>query len=429
MNLGADHALGDDLSSAHPLARSGVRHAWFADENDIIISPVPLDGAFLAHIGETLGFNGNSVTVIEAGGVLTDESLGCDDLIVRIRTALGEGGTAELTACFSTPGIAELGRTLLAKGSNAFAAERGADLLNRKTHFRQLAAGISLPLAAGAIATSPAQLAAAIDLLIGATGTVIVKQDNAAGGMGNITVSRCEAGPLPGSRETLPLDTDVQTAAASVWQSLNQPGNRSVVVESYHEATHRFYFEYVIDEAGRPVFLNSGTIRLRPDEDPAARELVWVGLDIPAELPAGAAGVALTHAARLAGRAGEIGYRGYINIDGVRTREGDVIFNEANARWGGGLVLHAIADRLLGRSYADTHCLSSLRDVAAPNRSEAVRRLHRQGLNFSRPAKEGVLVLAADEARPGTAECLVLAGSRERCREIEARARAALADG
>ena len=58
-------------------------------------------------------------------------------------------------------------------------------------------------------------------------------------------------------------------------------------MESYHHASHMFYLEYFVPEDGNPVFLSMGSIKVRPSQDPDATELVWVGLEIPAELKNG----------------------------------------------------------------------------------------------------------------------------------------------
>jgi hypothetical protein len=208
--------------------------------------------------------------------------------------------------------------------------------------------------------------------------------------------------------------------ALELWRDLTNDWSHSLVVESYHVASHRFYFEYLIDDAGLVWFLNSGTIRLRPDSNPEATCLVWTGLDIPAELPSTSFANAISLSTRLATSAADMGYRGYINIDAI-IAEGtnELIFNEVNARWGGCSVLHCVGERLLGRRYADNHVLSSVRNIQAPPLTEVLRILHEKNLQFMPDRKEGVLILACDEFLTNTMECLLIAPDFDRVRIIE----------
>lgn len=428
LNVGTEHALGDHASSTHPITRSGWRHAWFADEGDILISPVPVDEDFMHYLGATMGFDAATVTVLSRQRLVTDELLLSEGLLTALREAADSGGPWHLMPCFWTEGVAELaGRLGIAPRTGlAFAAQRGTDFLNRKTHFRQLAAGAGLPLPDGAVVQTPQTLARAIGQQLTRTGTVIVKQDDGAGGLGNLTLTRGEATALPGSCQTRQVGEDLPALAAKVWEDLTDRWSHGLVVESYHAATHQFYLEYLIGEDGVPAFQNSGTIKLRPDTDPAAPELVWTGLDIPAELPPQLSASAHSFALRLATLVAQIGYRGHLNIDAIATETGELVFNEINARWGGGLVAHHLCERLLGARYGDRHALSTLRDVPPAPLHHVLRVLQEHSLHFSRATQEGVLVLACDPLQMNNTECLVIGASRARVAQLEATLREAM---
>ncbi|MGW1194279.1 preATP grasp domain-containing protein [Streptomyces sp. NPDC002536] len=431
LNVGTAHALGDRSSSTHPITRSGWRHAWFAEEGDVIVSPVAIDGEFLQYLGDTLGFDGRTVSVLSRDRIVSDELLLSEDVIGELRKHVESSGAPAswtMMPCFHTEGTAELASLLgLASGTGTgFAAQRGSDFLNRKTHFRQLAAGIGIPLPRGSVVRSPHDLARAVEKHLPHTGTVIVKQDDGAGGLGNLTLTTGPATALPGSRETRHVDGITEALATEVWDALTDRWSHGLVVESYHGASHQFYIEYVIGDDGVPRFLDSGTIRLRPDSDPEAAELVWVGLDIPAELPPFLSAQALTFSTRLATLIAQLGYRGHLNIDAIATDTGDIVFNEVNARWGGGLVAHDICARLLGERYADGHVASTVRDVQPAPLDDVLCILREHGLHFDRATREGVLVLACDPLLGNSMECLVVGATRDRVREIEAQLRAAL---
>lgn len=190
------------------------------------------------------------------------------------------------------------------------------------------------------------------------------------------------------------MDGITEALATEVWEALTDWWSHGLVVESYHGASHQFYVEYVIGDDGVPRFLDSGTIRLRPDSDPEAAELVWVGLDIPAELPPFLTAQALTFSTRLATPVAQLGYRGHLNIDAIATDTGEIVFNEVNARWGGSLVAHDICARLPGERYADRHVASTVRDVQPAPLDDVLRILREHGLHVDRATREGVLVLA-----------------------------------
>ncbi|AXE22218.1 hypothetical protein C0216_01065 [Streptomyces globosus] len=429
LNVGTAHALGDHTSSTHPITRSGWRHAWFAERGDIIVSPVAVDGDFLRYLAGTMGFDPDTVTVLSRERLVTDEFLMSDDVLGELGELTADGAAWQLMPCFWTQGVADLAARLGidSRAGLAFAAQRGSDLLNRKTHFRQFAAGAGLPLPEGSVARTPYELARAIERHLPLTGTVIVKQDDGAGGLGNLTLTRGETGPLPGSRETLKVGDDLPALADEVWAALADELSHGLVVESYHSSTRQFYLEYVIGDDGVPTFLDSGEIRLRPDADPGSTELVWVGLDIPAALPPALSAQAVHHSLRLAELTAQVGYRGHINIDAIATASGDLVFNEVNARWGGGLVAHDICERLLGSGYADRHVAATVRDVPPAPLDAVLRTLREERLHFSRDSSEGVFVLACDPSLVTPMECLVVGATRDRVREIEAQLRKALA--
>ncbi|MEU2957152.1 peptide ligase PGM1-related protein [Streptomyces xanthochromogenes] len=430
LNVGTAHALGDRESSTHPITRSGWRHAWFADQGDILISPVSVDDDFLQYLGGVLGFEPATVTVLSRERIITDDLLLCDELHADLLQLIGRDPLPwQLLPCFWTPGVAELASRLgigPRDGLN-FAAQHGSDLLNRKTHFRQLAAGAGIPLPEGSVVRTSKELADAVERHLPRTGTVIVKQDDGAGGLGNLTLTTGEAAPLPGSRESRQVGEDIPALAAEVWEALADELSHGLVVESYHTSTHQFYLEYSIEEGGIPAFLDSGGIRVRRDDNPASTEFIWVGLDLPAPLPPALAARAMQDAQRLASLIGQIGYRGHLNIDAIATDDAGLVFNEVNARWGGGLVAHSICERLIGMGYADHYVASTVRDMPPTALSTVLEILDAQGLAFSRSSREGVVVLACDPLLINNMECLVVADTRERARQIEGQLRTALA--
>jgi hypothetical protein len=424
MNQGTEHTRGYDLTRSEPLRKSVGRCSWFAERGDILISPIPIEAGFLRYLGDTLGFDPGSISVFVQDRLRTDALSLTPDDHGKLQSVMAGSDSWTILPCFWTPDVADFASRLGIGDpiALAFAAQRGPDLFNRKRHFRQFAAGMSLPIPEGAIATSAIEVEKAINRYLPITGTVIVKKDNAAGGIGNITVTNGPVSALPGSRETRPAD-DVSRLAASLWDELTDAHGRTVIVEAYHSASHCFYFEYFIADDGRARFLCSGDVRFRED---ANAELVWVGLDLPMELPHFSSANALTFSAQFVALAAQVGCRGHINIDAIVTKEGALLFNESNVRWGGGSSLLSLGERLLGPRFADHHSLAFVRDIKSPPRPEARRILNDSRLHYSPTSKEGVVIMACDEHESGTMECVVIAASRPRARELEGQIRGAL---
>lgn len=429
MNSGAEQMSGHDLTSTQHqyAAMSAWRSAWFADNADIIVSPVPIDQDFLNYIGQTLNFDADSVLIFTPNRAegdpfpLTDKRLLAQQTVSYLQKHVTCPDQWTVMPCYHTRGVAQLSSVLGIKEGvgQRFAAEFGSDLLNRKSHFRQLATGAELPLARGTIVNSPTSLANAIRNNLVETGTVIVKKDNGAAGEGNITITRGPVAPLPGSRETRGAKEDIEAMASSLWSELTDRWNQTIVVEVYYKAIQRFYLEFVIDRHGTAQFLSTGTIRLRPESEPDAKALVWAGLDIPADLPAHSLSDAISISCRFVTLAARLGYRGPLNIDAILTERSNLLFNEVNARWGGGSVLHNIAERLLGSHYANEYIVSSLRNINAPSLQEVLEVLRTRKLHFNATSAEGVIVLASDQIATNTMECLIIGSSREHVREME----------
>ena len=82
MNASTEQMSGGDPNSNLRLlaAKTAWRSAWFANNDDIIISPVPIQSNFLNYIGNTLNFDPSTVRVITtdqlgAEFIITDELL------------------------------------------------------------------------------------------------------------------------------------------------------------------------------------------------------------------------------------------------------------------------------------------------------------------------------------------------------------------
>jgi hypothetical protein len=419
INIRADYSA--DVVHRLPSTTSYLRLLWMAKEGDVVVVPGPVSPEFFGYVQETLGLPVRSVQIFSWNGILADDVLVSEEFVIELRKRLGTRTDWEIMPCRFTEGTAALAELLDCppRAGDDFDLQRGSDLLNRKSHFRQLAAGLGLPLPAGSVVRTPAALARTIERLLPVTGTVILKADNAGGGTGNIVLTTGAHGPLPGARETRQVRAAGPEMAARLWAELTDPANPVIVAEAYHLSSRMFYFEYLVEETGRPRFVDSGSIRLEASDDPDAPTLSWIGLEIPADLPSYSLAEAAGWAAAYARQAASLGYRGYLNIDAVLTDDGQVLFNECNGRWGGGLVLHEVAERLLGPRYADTFVVNNLRDIAPVPLRLLYDLLGREDLLADRTSRTGVVVLASDPEGREATECLIIGRDRQENRAIE----------
>jgi hypothetical protein len=347
------------------------------------------------------------------------------ELAGRLRMLTEEGGDWELFPAGYTEGVVGLAELLGLRAHSGLrmAAQRGDDLLNRKSHFRQLAAGAGVSIADGSVVTTEADLTAAVERLLPVTGTVVVKRDNDLGGHGNWALTTKEAKALDGVWRTIKVNGNLAETTAKLWHELTDAGSMLVVVESYHQAKRVLFFEYLVDAEGRPRILNTG-LKRETAGAPGAPRQVWLGLEIPADLPPGTGARALTESGQIADIVARLGYRGRFNIDGVYTEDGDFFFTEVNVRWGGCTSLHNVGEKVLGPGYADDHVISGLRVVTPMRLWDAVDLLKRHDLHFAPESGEGVLVLGYDGQLAKATECVLIGRTRERVRKLEERVRA-----
>ncbi|MEY9463457.1 hypothetical protein ABH973_003870 [Bradyrhizobium ottawaense] len=417
MNAGTPQMSGAHLTKAQLslAASSAFRSAWFAQEGDLIVSPVVIPADLLSFIGATLDFDASSLRLLVPTSrqptILDDCALLSETVVARIKRHIRQQSTWRLYPCYFTEGVAHLAAKLsIPKIGDDFALQRGPDLLNRKSHFRQLGTSVALPMPQGCVATDPNGLLKAVTSLKSETGRVIVKLDNGAGGVGNIILTSSKSDPLPGARDTRWISRRSLDPNA-LYSEITTASCKTLVVESYHLARSLFYLEYAIQDDASIAFINSGNIRLHKSTDRAERALIWTGLELPSDLENEQWLTAQEHAYRFVALARDLGYRGMINIDAIFAKDGRLLFNEANGRWGGGSVLHNIAIRLLGPDYASRNVILSVRNVRSPSFQAAHDRFFKEGLLFDRTRKTGVIPLAADE-KAGMVECVVIAADR-----------------
>jgi hypothetical protein len=426
VDLPIDLAVGDSDDAAFPMAKSTARALWHMKEDSIIVCPYRVRPEYVDHVTDTLGIDPQLIRLLFVDSLLWDELLASPEIWDSIQTARKEldGEIVEVNACFQTRGVVELRRKILGSGpthAEAFLAEGGAAFFNRKSLFRKIAASQGLPLPAGAAVRGADAVLKAVEEFLPITGTVIGKRDNAWSGLGNFAVSDSLDRPIQGVNRAYRVE---EVGAADFIESLYSEmcmlDSEVIVVEAYHPATTAFFFEYCIRHDGQIDFLQSFEMKHRPAGDPQEPwRTEWTGLEMPADIPPQIAKTVQAQSEKYFRFAADMGYRGYIHLDAILLEDGRVLFNETNARWSGGTVLHHIGSRLLGEAYRDSF-LSSYRLLPAVSGATLYPQFEQSPFILTDPTVGGSVIVICDPEGGSETEALVMYPTREAVIEGEA---------
>lgn len=426
-NIDNENMLADERAFTDAFCRSSAitagRMAWFAEPGDIVVLPRDLSPAFKAYMARLRGRATDAVAFVtpdwpgETFRPLGSHELlrlGLPDRLKRLMR--GRRDWTVLAYCH------ERGAQLLAEaldlnprlGAKPFLRQGGAELLNDKRVFRSLAAGRGVALAEGVVVHDEASLAAALGSLIDRTGTVIVKQDRHSGGLGNLIVSREREPAALGARDVITLDNECTIAAAAraVWARLAYVDRASLVVEAYLPTVAVATAEFRIDADENAVsFLDCGEVRQAP---------ILSGLVMPWSLSASTGARFIAGATELARLCCDLGYDGLVNVDGIVTADGAVVFNEFNGRIGGCSHIHHILATLAGPDYAERLVVAShSRDVAV-DFARLLDAMAAQHFAFDAGRGAGIVITAEDCGESGFLEYLSVAPTREQAFRLEA---------
>lgn len=340
------------------------RQIWLARPGDVLVTPVPLHPSIIQYASDVLRRDLSTVHVITDEGILKDSSLSNENLISKLTAAIsGRPDQWCLNYSYLTPGVARLAERLgLGFEAGDFARQDGNELVNRKANFRRLAAVSKLPIPLGAVTRSVSDALDAAGAIGRVSTKLMLKSDHGAGGYGNVVIgdvslpSACQ-----GALRTVHYrdQQELETAVRDTWNLLGGADGLPVIIEQYHDDGFPFYLEYRITDGGEVSFLTSGDIL--NSLAPGANQYTWRGLEIPSVLPDSVVQRARLNAERFLSFLGRLGYRGFINIDGVFLADGRVLFNEVNGRWGGGTVIYSLAAGVAGGGSNDIEKRSSFR--------------------------------------------------------------------
>ncbi|MBL0389291.1 hypothetical protein JJB07_22120 [Tumebacillus sp. ITR2] len=406
------------------------RLTWLAKEGDVLVLPAPISQEFLDYATNLMNVKKGTVRQLTPEGAsledvytLTYEVLADKGLVQALGEMMSESEQEwEVLPYYFDRAVAYIS-TQLPVSMNAAALDYflqgGAEMLNSKIEFRRIGGAYDIPVAEGINCYSRPELERALYSLLDVTGSVILKQDYNAGGDGNIVLTldpnRTES---TGATQTIQLASKQEVAlhAEQLWERLTGRRNTALVVESYHTTTAVFYSELEVKPGVlRPYLLNFGDMRMEP---------VWNGFQIPPmSLPPYAIGEFVSCSMQLADVARQRGFVGKINVDGMLTASGKVLFSEVNGRLGGCTHIHVVAEHLYGANYGDHYTLLTRnKSKVGVAFNDLLDLLDAHGLLVKGPHETGVLVLTEDLERTGTIEYMVVGKGQQHALELEQQA-------
>ncbi|MFI2027694.1 preATP grasp domain-containing protein [Streptomyces buecherae] len=411
-----------------------TRTAWLLHEGDAMLTDRPLTPEFLQYLERVLGLDLRTVTFLthdkNASGseFLDHPSLFEPGMLERLRQIVGPDWS--LTPYIHDRTIATLGRRLgLDDEANPpFFAEGGSDIFNSKSFFRAWSSGLGVPVPRGQVTRNRAATAAAVAELLPETGSVIVKQDFSASGMGNVLFTT--DGELPGIGVSIvhviapgTVESEIDRLLAESFPTVEQARDfpaglrpTEAVVEVYYGRSLTFYSEvHVPAPPKEPEILNWGGMRMEP---------VWNGFELPPlDLPRAVEADMLMWSAKMASYLQTTGYRGLVNCDSILTPDGTLYFSEVNARVGGCTHLHHAAVRVLGPDYMRKYTLLTRNDLPCRDFTALAKAIDGDPLLSGEDGRSGALLLVDDTPYNEVVQYLVYGSSVELAQEAERRLR------
>ncbi|MGW1846665.1 preATP grasp domain-containing protein [Streptomyces sp. NPDC001966] len=395
-----------------------MRLVWLLGDGDVVVLPQPATSTFMEYVAHHTGVDPESIHVISPDSdILTQDFLHSEDVLQQIRKLIGP----DWEFC---PYIYDRGAAIFAQElglapdrGQSFMGQGGAELFNSKVIFRAFASAIGAPIPDGMPCMTTHDLSRTLERLLENTDSVIVKRDRAVGGNGNYVVTTDPALAALGAFSAIHIESSktLDEAIAAAGLTATHAPLGEVVVEEFHPDCISVYAEFLCDRTDdAPRMLSSGKLRMA--EDPPVLE----GFEIPlAGVPEGSQETFLGEAARMAHAIQKIGYVGLVNIDAVISSNGDVWFNEVNARIGGSTHLSRIPEKLVGPDWTATHILMSGTISSAPPIRTLTEQLSDNQLSWNAERQEGIVVVSAGAETGGKAEYIVLAAGWKEARDLE----------
>ncbi|MET8295791.1 preATP grasp domain-containing protein [Streptomyces sp. NPDC005180] len=403
------------------------RMVWFAEDGDILVLPVRPGEDLMEYITGLTGTRRSTLTVVVppphegSEGTLSPARLADPVFVEALEQAIGDRDVTHLSALWPDVSVARLARVLGVEDAMpgyGFVEQAGGVMVNSKSAFRTLAAGVGIPLAPGAVCTSRSSAEEAIlDLLDG--GPVVVKHDYLSGGHGNEILTTGEPFRPIGARRVVTVDgrAGVRSYLAQCWDWLSASGRGKPVVERYVQDSSAFFAEFLISDED---------VELTGDGELLSAPYA-VGEIMPAQaLEPDLLDRIVNDGRRLAWALHAIGYRGVLCPDAIVTPEREVLFTEYNGRITGSTHIYGRIGRVaVGEGFGKDRVLLERvwpEGWHTPSFAAALTTLEQAGLAYDSRSRTGVILTTAHDGNNGVMYCIAaedIASAWERDRSIK----------
>jgi hypothetical protein len=421
------HDFNEDLRLRRSVPWYCQRLAWFAEDGDVLVLPVPPDEGWLKYVTRLTGTAYSTLSVVvpppaEGGaGQLSKDQLRDPGFLAELRAAVAGRPIDLVYALWPDARMVELAGELGAANAvpgHRFLAQGGDAFVNSKAMFRLVASGIGLPLPEGAVAMSREAAEEQVTRLLDKGLPVMLKNEFLSGGWGNEILTRRGGIRRVGARRLVELEgrSSVREYLEERWARLSGWGRHSVVVEEYHVNSTGVFAEFSIRDDGVH-YCGQGAFITVPYGGAEVIPAAGVDPERMAEVIRG--GRQLCEALRA------LGYRGILSADAMVTPHGQVLFNEYNGRSTGSThTYQIIGEKIIGRGYADDRIIVE-RIGWGPWQvsgfAEAERLLKDSGLFYDPAARRGVLFMHAFDPASNCVPYAVVAEDLAAAERIELR--------
>ncbi|MER9871369.1 peptide ligase PGM1-related protein [Mesorhizobium sp. M0136] len=427
-NFGSDVTVpAVDLLSDADLKANAVaskQMIWFAQDNDILVTPTPVTHAFLEYTNLLKG--GSKVTTLSVSPEPTKRPLPisakhleagshlCNSLTLLARhhvSCLKPSIADGVSAC-----IAELlgDVPVMFPHANGPASPEATRLLNDKAKFREFAPPLGVPIARGSICVCEREMANAICRLLSDFDHAILKMARHSGGKGNVIISKGVERSLQGATRSVSIpDVDLNLIRAALHDiGLVATQMEPVIVEVYseNESSIGVHFDIGTD---RVDLVGVASIRLNPGYGGT----YWsksLADDLPKDV--------MSWCHRLGDYAQQIGYVGPLSVDVVKGKEVGFFACEVNGRHGSFSLIRAVSTSVgFEPALKDGECVALSR-IAVPidvRFSDLVDLLEKSQLHYKPSVKRGAIVITDGYDGTGPFDFVSVGRDLREAKEIE----------
>ncbi|MEU5049179.1 peptide ligase PGM1-related protein [Streptomyces sp. NPDC021096] len=401
------------------------RVMWFADEGDIVVLPSHPERAFLRYVTSMTGTRLESLRVLvpptdcDGSDTLSGTSLTDERLLAEIRSAIAGRTITSILPLWPGAAIARLARALGvpdALAGHGFIEQGGGALMNSKTAFRAIAAGVGVPVPHGRVCAEEEDAVDAVCELVGAGQTAILKKDYMSGGAGNEIVSPVPGLSPVGAKKVVVASEEgaVRQYLSDRWDWLTDNRRNPFVVERYFPGSAACFAEYLISDAG----IEFGGYGEMLSEPVTTKQIIP-----PTEFSPEILGELTRQGRNLCEPLRAMGYRGRLSADAVITPDGELLFTEYNGRVTGSTHVYSVfGGKIVGREFMKDRVLLEgfwPKGWSVPSFDSAVETLAHAGLAYDRGSRSGVIISSAFDRRDDTLLHCVVAESLTAAYEVE----------